>query len=198
MCGLDVSFYNDPILFQAFSEIWMMWQFHVKSFKPDCESQMFVLCNFLISAVPPVLGEGEICCCVFVLFLDSVLFCLNSNSQVIPQWNVFPRSTLNWGACQFVWVNYNRTSEARTLMARLSRLFRTRAWVPRKNLIDADLRWFRMIFLFTLKMVYCVYLLESPRWSDSNDNTQKTFMLDKKKRRYPFYASLHSAMLNTH
>ena len=34
---------------------------------------------------------------------------------------------------------YNRTSEARKLMARLPRLFRTRSYVPRKNPIAADL-----------------------------------------------------------
>ena len=34
---------------------------------------------------------------------------------------------------------YSRTSMARTLMARLPRLFRTRSWVPWKNPIAADL-----------------------------------------------------------
>ena len=33
-----------------------------------------------------------------------------------------------------------------------------------------------MIFLFILKMVYCVYSLESPRRGDSNENTQNTFI----------------------
>ena len=36
-----------------------------------------------------------------------------------------------------------------------------------------------VIFFFILKMVYCVYSLESPRWGDSNENTQYTFMLKK-------------------
>ena len=36
-----------------------------------------------------------------------------------------------------------------------------------------------MIFIFILKMVYCVYSLESPRWGDSNENTQHTFILEK-------------------
>ena len=31
-----------------------------------------------------------------------------------------------------------------------------------KNLIAADLGLFRVIFFYILKMVYCVYLLESP------------------------------------
>ena len=34
---------------------------------------------------------------------------------------------------------YSRTSMARTLMARLPRLFRTRSRVPRKNPLAADL-----------------------------------------------------------
>ena len=34
---------------------------------------------------------------------------------------------------------YSITSVARTLMARLPRLFRTRSWAPRKNPIAADL-----------------------------------------------------------
>ena len=34
-------------------------------------------------------------------------------------------------------------------------------------------------FFFIFKMVYCVYSLESPRYGDSNENTQHTFMLKK-------------------
>ena len=37
-----------------------------------------------------------------------------------------------------------------------------------------NLVWF---FVFILKTVYCVYLLESPQWGDSNKYTQHTFML---------------------
>ena len=59
--------------------------------------------------------------------------------------------------------HYSRTSMARTLMAHLPWLFRTRARVPRKNPIAADLSLLRMIFLFILKMVYCMTSLESPR-----------------------------------
>ena len=32
-------------------------------------------------------------------------------------------------------------------------------------------------------MVYYVYLLESPRWGDSNENTQYTFMFKKLEKR---------------
>ena len=71
---------------------------------------------------------------------------------------------------------YSRTSMARTLMARLPWLFRTRSWVPRKSFIAADLGQFRVIFFNILKMVYCVFSLESPHWGDSNENTQHTFM----------------------
>ena len=60
-------------------------------------------------------------------------------------------------------------------MARLPRLFRIRAWVPKKNLVAADLGKFNAIFFIILKMVYCVYPLESPRWGDSNENT-KTYL----------------------
>ena len=57
---------------------------------------------------------------------------------------------------------YGRTSMARTLMARLPWLFRTLSSVPRKkNLKAADLGLFRVVFYFILKMVYCVYSLES-------------------------------------
>ena len=57
-------------------------------------------------------------------------------------------------------------------MARLPLLFRTRSWVPRKNFMAADLGQFGVIFFFTLKMVCCVYSLESPRWGDSNENKE--------------------------
>ena len=56
---------------------------------------------------------------------------------------------------------YSRTSVARTLMARLLRLFRTRWWVPKKNCLSCS---FRVIFLFCIGTVYCVYLLKSPQW----------------------------------
>ena len=46
-------------------------------------------------------------------------------------------------------------------------------------------------------MVYCVYSLELTWWGDSDENTQHTFML-KKIERYPYYASLPGAMINTH
>ena len=45
------------------------------------------------------------------------------------------------------------------------------------------LGWFSF---FILKMVYCVYSLESPRWGDSNENTQYTFMSKKIEKNYPY------------
>ena len=45
-------------------------------------------------------------------------------------------------------------------------------------------------------MVCCVYSLESPRWGDSNENTQHTFML-KKSKKYPYNATWPGAMINT-
>ena len=45
-------------------------------------------------------------------------------------------------------------------------------------------------------MVYCVYSLQSPRWGDSNENTQHTFMF-KKLKRYPNIASWLGAIINT-
>ena len=47
-----------------------------------------------------------------------------------------------------------------------------------KNPLAADMGLFSVIFFFfILKMVYCVFSLESPQWGDSNENTQHTFML---------------------
>ena len=48
---------------------------------------------------------------------------------------------------------------------------------PGKNRMAADLG--RVIFFLILKMVYCVYSLELPRWGDFNENTQHTFMFKK-------------------
>ena len=52
-------------------------------------------------------------------------------------------------------------------------------------------------------MVCCVYSLESPRWGDSNENTQQTFIFKKiekkkKKKKKPFYANWSGPMINTH
>ena len=46
-------------------------------------------------------------------------------------------------------------------------------------------------------MVYCVYLLESPRWGDSNENKQHTFML-KKILKCPYKAPWSGAIINPH
>ena len=51
-----------------------------------------------------------------------------------------------------------------------------------KNPIAADIIIFGKIsgdFLFILIMVCCVYSLESPQWGDSNENTQRTIILQK-------------------
>ena len=52
---------------------------------------------------------------------------------------------------------YSRTSMARTLMARLPRLFRTRSWVPRKKIpllqIGDNLVWFS--FLYWKRYIVC-------------------------------------------
>ena len=46
----------------------------------------------------------------------------------------------------------------------------------RKKIPAADSGQFRVIFFYILKIVYCVYSLESPQRGDSNANTQHTFM----------------------
>ena len=43
-------------------------------------------------------------------------------------------------------------------------------------------------------MVCCVYSLESPRLGDSNENTQRNFMLKKIEKKYPFYVASSGAM----
>ena len=48
-----------------------------------------------------------------------------------------------------------------------------------KNSIAADLGLLMVIFFFILKMVYCVFSLESPPWGNSNENKQYTFILKK-------------------
>ena len=75
--------------------------------------------------------------------------------------------------------------QARTPLARLPWLFRARPWVlSKKNTIAADITVFGIfwVIFFSLKMVCCVYSLESSHWGDSNENTQHTFMLKKIKK----------------
>ena len=50
---------------------------------------------------------------------------------------------------------------------------------PLEKNMAVELEKIRVIFFFILKMVNCVYQLESPRRNDSNENTQHTFMLKK-------------------
>ena len=77
---------------------------------------------------------------------------------------------------------YSRTLVARTLMARLPRLFRTRScalWNKFHSCkfgIWDNLGWFSFLYW---KLVYCLYSLESPHWGDFNENTQYTLMLKK-------------------
>ena len=89
---------------------------------------------------------------------------------------------------------YNRASVSRKLIARLPRQFRTRSWVPKKrNPIAADIIpstiisavmgvW--VIFFYILITVCYVYPLELPRWGNSNESTQHTFMLKKLKKMF--------------
>ena len=90
---------------------------------------------------------------------------------------VFSLQSPRWGDS---YENTQYTSVTRTLMACLPRLFRTPPLVPRKNIhwlqIWDNLGWFSF---FIFKMVYYVYSLQSPRWGDSNENTQYTIMLKK-------------------
>ena len=48
-----------------------------------------------------------------------------------------------------------------------------------------------------MKMVYCVYSLEPPRWGDSNEHIQQTLILKKKMKIYLYYASCPGAKINT-
>ena len=54
-----------------------------------------------------------------------------------------------------------------------------------------------MMFYFILKMVYCVYSLESPHRGDSNENKQHTLML-KENLKCPYKASCSGAIINPH
>ena len=61
---------------------------------------------------------------------------------------------------------YSRSSVARTQMFRLPRYhgcFQLILESFETNSVAADLEKFRVIFFFILKIVYCVYSLESPR-----------------------------------
>ena len=92
---------------------------------------------------------------------------------------------------------YSRTSVART------RLFELALESLGKNPVAADIIICRIIwdgflfFFYILIMVCCVYSLESPRWGNSHENTQHTFMF-KKIERYPYNASWPGAMIITH
>ena len=66
-------------------------------------------------------------------------------------------------------VNNCRTPIARTPMARLSWLIRTRFRVPRNSSDSSRKQIFREILLFYHKNLGCVYSLESPHQRDSNE-----------------------------
>ena len=108
----------------------------------------------------------------------------NGNKQHLLLQHAMDTSILQYTAsdtCRisviFYLCKYSKPPVARTLMARLSRLIRTRSLESfRKNPIAADLGYFRVIFFFILIMVYCVDSLQLPRWGDSNENTQHTLI----------------------
>ena len=70
---------------------------------------------------------------------------------------------------------YSRSSVARTLMARYHGYFE----LILESLGKKTYLQIWDIFFFILKMVCCVYSLESPRRGDSNENIQYIFMLKK-------------------
>ena len=80
------------------------------------------------------------------------------------------------------WKKYSRTSLARLLMTRLSRLVVELVIESLgKSPIAADLEFLRMDFFFILKVVFCVYSLDSPLWGDSKENTERIFKWRKQK-----------------
>ena len=86
-------------------------------------------------------------------------------------------------------------------MARLPQRFRTCSWVPNKKYHSCRHYYIWDIsddFLFILKMVCCVYSLESPRWGDFNKNTQHSFMLKTiiKIQMYPYSSSWPDTIIN--
>ena len=60
-------------------------------------------------------------------------------------------------------IKYSRTSIARTSMARLPWLIRTRFRVPTNFSVRSRKQIFREIFVFYQEIVYCLYSIESPR-----------------------------------
>ena len=73
---------------------------------------------------------------------------------------------------------YSQTSIARTPMARLPRLIRTRFFESLRNSSNSSRKQiFKEIFLFYHEIVCCVYSLESPHRGDSNEYTQQTIIM---------------------
>ena len=90
--------------------------------------------------------------------------------------------------------NYRKTSVARTLMARLPRLFRTRSWVPRKKslgcrfgiaLCDSSLFWKRYIVCTHKNRLNEAILMRTHNISPCKEN-----------QRDPYYASWPGAIIN--
>ena len=65
---------------------------------------------------------------------------------------------------------------ARTMIARLPRLFQTRSYPIAAAIIESGIMLGDCFY--SDNDVLCI-LLKSPRWGDSNENTQHTFMLEK-------------------
>ena len=69
---------------------------------------------------------------------------------------------------------YSITSMARTRMARLPWMIRTRFQSLQNSSNSSRKQKFKEIFLFYREIVCCVYSLESPHRGDSNEYTQHT------------------------
>ena len=83
-----------------------------------------------------------------------------------------PTSTSYHGV--FIVFTYSRTSMARTLIARLPWLIRTRFKSLRNSSDSSRKQIFKEIFLFYREIVCCVYLLELPHRGNSKEYTQHT------------------------
>ena len=72
---------------------------------------------------------------------------------------------------------YSRTSMARTPMARLPWMIRTRFSVPTNLPIAQENKYLGIFVLFYHGIICCVYSLESPHRGDSNEFTQHTIIV---------------------
>ena len=83
---------------------------------------------------------------------------------------------------QLATLKYSRTSIARTPMARLPWLIRTRFESLRSSSDSTRKQIFREIFLSYRKIVCCVHSLESPHRGDSNEYTHHTIIVKEIKK----------------